>query len=357
MKKINKASRKHGGLAWKKPSEDFEQIIDCVNGIRSLKTLPDFKEPNIPGFPEPDENGFSKEILEESYSVEMKRLECALRLLPIKVAVYILKRSPFLSAKNESEVIDLIENKHLQLFHPILSGTTCVINDFLSCMRCYEDLDHFYLTLENLTLNWDAEEKKILNFYEFDENRYKQNNIFKRFPRWDEYIEISVDFEKKIHLSFNEPLKYLIGVEIDRIRQCVRCKDIFWAGRKDMIGCKNCNSMIRKKRWRDNVPQKTKQLYNEARKKKRQKLKAEALAQSYQLRNEINNFDVNSTEEKNLEFLKSDKYEIGEIVEEDGKMYEVVGNHHGTVLLPIETKDETKLGKIKDYLKNLGGNK
>jgi predicted nucleic acid-binding Zn-ribbon protein len=357
MKNNNKASRKHGGFAWKKTSEDFEQTIDCVNGLRSLKKLPVFEEPRIPNFPKPDENGFSKEILEETYLGEMKKLECALRLLPIKVAVHILRRSKFLSVRNESEITEMIENKHLQLFHPILTGATCVIDDFLSCMRCYESLDHFYSTLEDLKQSWDTVEETISKFYEVDENRGEIKYFSGRFPRWDEHIQIGVNFEKKLHLSFNEPLKYLLGVEIDRIRQCIRCENIFWAGRKDMIGCKNCNSMIRKKRWRDSVPQETKQLYNEARKKKRLKLKAEALAQSQQAKNENSDFDFTSVNEKELEFLQLDKHEIGEIIEQDGKMYEVVGNSPRLLLKPVENKDKTKLGKIKNYLKNLGGNK
>lgn len=57
-------------------------------------------------------------------------------------------------------------------------------------------------------------------------------------------------------IALHQPTLYesLLSVEANRIRECPVCYKIFWAGRKDQVGCTpQCAKVIRTRRWRENA--------------------------------------------------------------------------------------------------------
>jgi hypothetical protein len=60
--------------------------------------------------------------------------------------------------------------------------------------------------------------------------------------------------EGKLGLLTSPLYEPLLGVEASRIRECPICYKIFWAGRRDQVGCSpQCSKVVRTRRWRENA--------------------------------------------------------------------------------------------------------
>jgi hypothetical protein len=67
-----------------------------------------------------------------------------------------------------------------------------------------------------------------------------------------EFVQASIDKQGKIRFEVSSILRDLEGVEISRIRQCLICKKIFWAGRKDKYACTSEHqNLLRVRRHRE----------------------------------------------------------------------------------------------------------
>ncbi len=68
--------------------------------------------------------------------------------------------------------------------------------------------------------------------------------------------------ESVIHFTIDPFIEALKGVEARRIRECQKCRRIFWAGRLDMTCCSTrCAKVLRTKNWRVNVSVERKKQY------------------------------------------------------------------------------------------------
>ncbi|MBI3895099.1 MAG: hypothetical protein HY313_04130 [Acidobacteria bacterium] len=67
---------------------------------------------------------------------------------------------------------------------------------------------------------------------------------------------VKVDEGGRIEFQKNPTFSVLEGVEADRIRECLVCDKIFWAGRKDKKCCSpRCLKVWHTRRWREKYPE------------------------------------------------------------------------------------------------------
>lgn len=72
----------------------------------------------------------------------------------------------------------------------------------------------------------------------------------------DAFLSLRQNESGKIDVTLGEVAKALAGTEVDRIRECCICKQVFWARRKDQICCvTKCSKVLRTRRWRAKAPE------------------------------------------------------------------------------------------------------
>lgn len=80
--------------------------------------------------------------------------------------------------------------------------------------------------------------------------------IFKYSHRLPISAELNIDEKGRFRLEKNPIADLLVPVEASRIRRCPRCRNIFWAGRKDQRACTKCRHALRQKEYRENKKKK-----------------------------------------------------------------------------------------------------
>jgi hypothetical protein len=83
-----------------------------------------------------------------------------------------------------------------------------------------------------------------------------------------------VDDEGKLRLQVDELTQALDGVELNRIRECKLCGQIFWAGRKDKKCCSlRCNNVYNVRNTPRRKLDKAQRMENEIRRERHKKSK------------------------------------------------------------------------------------
>jgi hypothetical protein len=78
-------------------------------------------------------------------------------------------------------------------------------------------------------------------------------------PHLERVVYTQTDAGGILRVVYDPLLRALEGVEAARIRECAHCGKIYWAGRIDMRGCKECTHALRQQRYRQNYLQKYKE--------------------------------------------------------------------------------------------------
>jgi predicted nucleic acid-binding Zn-ribbon protein len=334
---MNKTSRKSGGNAWRKPPDKLAQTIGLVNALAEAINSPAIKLPKRPiGIYELDSGQRAVAV-----APEMRRLEIFLSKVSRELAKDILEYSPYYRDRDIDNIINNLGSNN-QLFSPEMMESG--VNDFNQCMFRLESLQSFYYLLRALISRWEYESRQFEEFM----RRSGDNELYPyqvRSAEWTDFELIKIDSERTINLMYSDPLILLHKVEIDRLRICPRCDQIFWGGRKNMAGCSKCSHALSNKKWNDKISPKQKQKYNEARRNKR-KNKNDHLETTDELSESILMESDESFEENAFgENVRVSR--IGTIDIKDGKEMIVIEERENFIITkPIEKEEETTVKKI-----------
>lgn len=267
---MNKASRKSGGRAWMEPPVKLDDLLRLLNLFGEFVQSPAMEKMLQPGYQEylrhlgytngvpqsefavrrVDEFLKSSHLDEEFIVFKMRWLEKVLRLMPEPLALDILRQSPNFAWSGAEEILSLLKNEGRIIFDIEFHEDT--VTDFHYCISRFDELVIVRNFLSDLVALWDQHKVKVERFFQTDEFKDKNFQLWKIPDEAHPYIRVGVDSEFKIVFYLNESFRILNEVDITRVRICPRCEQFFWAGRKDAAGCRDCAAALRKKKWRDN---------------------------------------------------------------------------------------------------------
>lgn len=273
-----KTSRKSGGRAWKESSDDVDNLIDLFNLFHAFERLPRREELREPGFkeylrflglkeneiPSGDyvktriEQFFKSSQLDPKFlKFKLSWLKEVVCLMPERLALDILNHCPayktagvegLLSFMRSDDAFNAFENVFIEEEDDEL--TQSAEQNFLYSMRRYEELSLMFSLLRKIVPQW----QKLQNAIKGNKATVSKHSFSPEFEFPVEFVShlriiLTSDFRLRIH--FGNDFEVLSETDFSRIKICSQCDDFFWAGRKDMSGCRRCSVVIRRKRWRD----------------------------------------------------------------------------------------------------------